>query len=304
MICTQQTCAEWDGMHSLFLIKAVGILIIINSSGRPEFPAKTQADTEKYLLEGLDKWRQQMGIKKFILCGHSLGGYVATKYAHNNPDKVMALMLISPAGMWPIPSNFHKEMEGFLKTIGCIKRNIFKKASAYWAPGKSPLQLLRNFGRSSIFVLKSYVNWFPALQEQEKADMKEYLFHILMKPGTGELAMPYLLHPVYYAKSKEFEQGAYGVNPLAKTLNELKIPVSVFFGTRDWMASRTPSGANLDENPHIKQRMIEDASHHIYLDKPDELINAILEDLSAIPGATSILPSIPIGPAKLIQIEQ
>jgi len=149
-------------------------------------------------VEGLEKWRQKMGIKKLVLCGHSLGGYVATKYTKKNPDVVIGLMLISPAGVWPEPPDFQKEMEEFLRKISCVKRNLFKKASAYWTPGKSPLQLLRNFGRTSSLLLNTYINFFPSLSDQEKSDMKEFLFHVLMKPGTGELAMPYFLTPVFF----------------------------------------------------------------------------------------------------------
>ncbi len=121
---------------------------------------------------------------------------MAAKYANRNPDKVMALVLLSPAGLWPRPPNFEEEFRSFMKSIGCIKRHLFNKAQKYWAPGKSPLELLRMFGPISNLMLKSYVNMYPALGAEEKLDVKAYLQQALMRPGTGEFAMPYILLPV------------------------------------------------------------------------------------------------------------
>jgi abhydrolase domain-containing protein 5 len=42
------------------------------TSGRPPFGAKNRADAEAFFLESLAKWRQQMGIDKMVLVGHSL----------------------------------------------------------------------------------------------------------------------------------------------------------------------------------------------------------------------------------------
>eukprot|EP01022_Parablepharisma_sp_SALTPOND_P018619 TRINITY_DN306_c0_g1_i1.p1 TRINITY_DN306_c0_g1~~TRINITY_DN306_c0_g1_i1.p1 ORF type:complete len:213 (+),score=3.86 TRINITY_DN306_c0_g1_i1:469-1107(+) len=200
-------------------------------SGRPKFTAGDREQADNYLIEGLEKWRQEMGFDKFILCGHSLGGYVAAKYAYQHPDRVLALILISPAGLWPAPSNFKQTFQAFLNRFGSFQRYFIKKALDYWSPGNSPLQLLRSLGRTSSLLLKQYVNWFSLSSEEERSDVREYLYHLLMKEGTGELAMPYILLP-----------GAYGVDPLINTLNQLKVPITVFFGTNDWMASRNPVG--------------------------------------------------------------
>lgn len=42
------------------------------ASGRPPFRAKDRAGAEAFFLESLAKWRQQMGIDKMVLVGHSL----------------------------------------------------------------------------------------------------------------------------------------------------------------------------------------------------------------------------------------
>eukprot|EP00826_Nyctotherus_ovalis_P029877 TRINITY_DN2369_c0_g3_i5.p1 TRINITY_DN2369_c0_g3~~TRINITY_DN2369_c0_g3_i5.p1 ORF type:complete len:219 (-),score=37.57 TRINITY_DN2369_c0_g3_i5:155-811(-) len=213
-----------------------------------------------------------MGIEKMIVSGHSLGGYVATKYAAKYPSNVISLVLISPAAVWPSTPAFEEEMKAMINNFGFIQRNVFKKATAYWVPGKTPLKLLRTLGRVSSIGLKSYVNIFGKLQEDERADLREYLFHILMKPGTGEVAMGYVL-----------ERGAFGVDPLLAYLHEFKFPVSIYFGDKDWMARTKPK--DFGENPYylknswVKEEIIKDAGHHICLDNPDDLIESISNNL-------------------------
>ena len=137
-----------------------------------------------------------MGFKTMFLCGHSMGGYIATKYAQKYPERVRSLVLVSPAGIWPKPADFNTKLEDKLKTIGFIRRSIVKRVISSWTPGKSPLELLRNFGTFTMLLLRVYVKFYRDLEKKERHDLNHYLFHILMRRGTGEFAMPYLLHLV------------------------------------------------------------------------------------------------------------
>ena len=68
-------------------------------SGRPPFTAKTTFEAENWFIDSLEKWRAAHGIRFMRLLAHSLGGYLAVRYAQRYPDRVAHLMLISPAGM-------------------------------------------------------------------------------------------------------------------------------------------------------------------------------------------------------------
>jgi pimeloyl-ACP methyl ester carboxylesterase len=139
-----------------------------------------------------------MGIQKFHLCGHSLGGYAATKYAGSHQKNVLSLTLLSPAGMWPVPANINKELNRLLKQSNFITSAILKKVKNYWVPNRSPFQLLRNFGLCSLLYLKTYVQSYLRLEKAERKDLMRYLFQILMNRGTGKLAMSYILHPIFF----------------------------------------------------------------------------------------------------------
>eukprot|EP01032_Pedospumella_encystans_P027304 gene27304-30864_t len=66
-----------------------------------------QAVTDE-LIDSLEKLRVEENIPHFTLAGHSLGGYLAGKYAVKYPDVVDNLVLISPVGIpEPPPSETH-----------------------------------------------------------------------------------------------------------------------------------------------------------------------------------------------------
>ncbi|MBL8968722.1 MAG: alpha/beta fold hydrolase [Spirochaetaceae bacterium] len=57
-------------------------------------PACTMAN----LVAWLDAFGGELGLGRFALAGHSLGGFLAAAYAADHPDSVEALVLLDPAG--------------------------------------------------------------------------------------------------------------------------------------------------------------------------------------------------------------
>jgi cardiolipin-specific phospholipase len=47
-----------------------------------------------------------MGLQKFILAGHSFGGYMASVYALLHESRVKKLLLFSPVGVPKQPEDF------------------------------------------------------------------------------------------------------------------------------------------------------------------------------------------------------
>lgn len=63
-------------------------------------PMETRVSrAEHFFLSSLEAWRASEGIERMVLVGHSLGGYLSTAYALRYPERVSALILVSPAGI-------------------------------------------------------------------------------------------------------------------------------------------------------------------------------------------------------------
>jgi pimeloyl-ACP methyl ester carboxylesterase len=51
------------------------------ASSRPDFTCKSTEETESWFIDSLEEWRKAKNLDNFILLGHSLGGYIAARYA-------------------------------------------------------------------------------------------------------------------------------------------------------------------------------------------------------------------------------
>ncbi len=63
-------------------------------------------------LERLDRFRQGLGLRRFHLIGHSMGGFISAVYAARYPDQVISLGLIAPHGVdEPEPGDFARSVD-------------------------------------------------------------------------------------------------------------------------------------------------------------------------------------------------
>ncbi|MDT8272830.1 MAG: alpha/beta fold hydrolase [Desulfomonilia bacterium] len=64
------------------------------------------------ITDGISRAIDELGIERFHLAGNSMGGWISTYYASLNPDRVLTLGLVDPAGVAsPIQSDLHKKIE-------------------------------------------------------------------------------------------------------------------------------------------------------------------------------------------------
>lgn len=101
---------NFDDLSSVAGVRIHAIdLLGFGFSSRPSFP-KFNLNTvegvkqyEDWFIDAIEKWRIKRGLDKFVLVGHSFGGYLSCCYAmkyHNQENQLLdKLVLLSPVGV-------------------------------------------------------------------------------------------------------------------------------------------------------------------------------------------------------------
>lgn len=87
-------------------------------------------------ISGIEKWRQHVGLERFVLLGHSLGAYLASSYALAHPERIAHLILADPWG-YPeksIESASNIQLPTWVKIVGTVVQK-FNPLAAVRAAG-------------------------------------------------------------------------------------------------------------------------------------------------------------------------
>lgn len=90
------TQAAWDALVPLLDPTLRIVAFDLPGFGRSDKP-DARYDTA-FFAAVIDSVADALMPASFVLCGHSLGGYIAANYAAAHPDRVERLILIAPAG--------------------------------------------------------------------------------------------------------------------------------------------------------------------------------------------------------------
>lgn len=96
--------------YRIYIVDHLGM----GRSSRPEFTANSLEAAEEFFVESLELFRQIEGIERFVLVGHSFGGYISGCYVLKYPERVEKVLYLSPVGFGHKPKefDFYKELEG------------------------------------------------------------------------------------------------------------------------------------------------------------------------------------------------
>jgi cardiolipin-specific phospholipase len=235
------------------------------------------------------------------LVGHSLGGYLAARYAmrlnqiQNENDtsspNLSKIILASPVGFQAAPAAHERIPSTSLPPA-------FRIVDALWSANFTPQALVRAMGstRGKNAIKRALHGRIPHLNQSASTNSKEktseldlladYLYHVTVAPASGEYAMNSLLEPA----ASEEGAGVYAREPLgpglmASDLEQSSLQsVKILFGDHDWMrfnetAARQEcdfirNNCNISADVHI----IPKAGHHLYLDNSSSFLRHILDD--------------------------
>jgi abhydrolase domain-containing protein 5 len=245
-------------------------LLGMGMSSRPIFDITNTQESLDFFINSFEKWRIEEGLDQFILAGHSFGGHVSCHYTKRNPNIVKKLFLISPMGFTnymdgrkkppvPKPSMFDRINNSMTLSIFSKKMTncyIVQKTCMGWLFYKS--------------LMKTWLN-MPASIANIAID---FLILTFKMPESSEKALFTLINSDYDA--------FYPLEGIVKSMED--IPVTVFYGDRDWMDSvgaRALSERDVKQN-NVKLIFIKDAGHQIHLHNPKDLLVHLMEEDNVI----------------------
>lgn len=227
-------------------------------------PFDLNGDVEGQFVETIERWRQKKGIDKFILLGHSFGGYLSASYALRHPERIAHVILADPWGVQDRQSSPNRGTYRFPMWVRAVN-SIFQHFN--------PLAVLRVTGP-----------YGPSLVQRFRGDLREkfrpklnddcdkflsYIYHCNAQRATGETAFKSLTLPFGWPK-----------NPLINRLLDLddSVTLTFIYGSRSWI-ERTPGEFLRDcmRPNRVVVNVIQGSGHHVYADKFTEFNEMVKE---------------------------
>ena len=208
-------------------------------------------------LADIERIRQILGDEQLILIGHSWGGFLATLYAAEFPERVAALVLVAPADMLVMPQ---PGGDLFAVVRQRLPADMQAEFDAY-------LKEYLNFG--NVFT-KSEAD----LQAANRAFGKYYLMTTdLSLPAAEEAAIGgWMVQAMYFSIGQRHDYRA--------ALQQITAPTLVLHGVND-LQSATVSQGYVDSLVNAQLVTIPDASHFMFEEQPVRFGEAVRTFLQA-----------------------
>ena len=245
-------------------------IIGMGLSSRINIEFTTNEQCIDFFVESIEAFRLSLEKnynlkKKFILCGHSLGGYFVTSYAFKYPKYIDSLFLMSPTGI----TDVEKYGGSIFENMGLAMSLSMRSISPLWK-SKYTVQDI-----SQKFVIKNLINYGL----KKRFDISQEENDIL-----GEITEITLQYPkdldtaIYFVFKHPFPTP---VIPLEDLIKE-KIPdmnIIFCYGELDWMDNSGAKRLNLFDKNKYKYFTIYNAGHTFPLDNPGEVGKILLNEL-------------------------
>ncbi|XP_037558693.1 (Lyso)-N-acylphosphatidylethanolamine lipase isoform X6 [Dermacentor silvarum] len=220
---------------------------------------------EEQMVQSIEAWRQEMQLERFVLAGHSLGGFLSASYALCYPHRVAHLVLEDP---WGFPVFDPGRPRG--KRMG---------------PWLAPLQLycnrfnvlsgLRASGLLGPFIMQAALSGAHSLFGRVVTDptaIPNYVYHCNVRRPTGEEAFRNL--SVYFGWTK---------NPMVLRFLDLdpEVPVTFVYGKTTFI-TRSPAEhiKKTRINGYVDVQVVDNCGHNVHMDQPEkfnELVNKVCD---------------------------
>lgn len=208
-------------------------------------------------IADIERIRRLLGEEKLILIGHSWGGFLASLYAAEFPDRVEALILVAPADVLVMP----QQSGGLFELVR--ERLPEEMQPDFEAYLEEYLDFGNIFARSEadlVALNQEFGQYYQAAIE-------------IPLPQQGQPG-GWMVQAMYFSMGQRHDYRA--------ALQAVRAPVLVIHGAADLQSEET-TRIYLDAFPNASFQVVEEAGHFVFLEQPNifaEVVGDFLEKLS------------------------
>ncbi len=228
--------------------------------------APSEKITLHRILKDYEEIRTYYGIRKWVLLGHSFGGYIAQRYASLCPQAVSGLIMENPA-------------IDLTDSVRCIIRNYILFFEE-WGDEQEVKRLKAALDRISVSDGLNMINSYPNHIRSEfwKVDC-------LPSKSLRQLASVQRI-PRYHAKLLHFAK-AMSEDPELKadgwkSLHEIICPTLLLYGEWDAITDRDIRSKFLSVSKCGTMQEIDECGHYIHLGQVKAMYSAITDFIAAM----------------------
>ena len=214
-------------------------------------------------LKDIERVRQVLGDDQIILMGHSFGAFLAALYAAEYPDKVKALVLISPADLMKFPpehgdlfATVRKELPESLVPEFDAWQKQYLDFSGIFKKSESELQELNS----------EFAKYYEAALKARGLDLPKV-------PDAPELTGGWMVHAQYFSMGKQHDY--------SDALKGVQVPVLIIHGALD-LQPEAASRAYAEMFPNAQFEKIANAGHFVFYEQPDTFATVVRRFLNGL----------------------
>ncbi|KAK7114084.1 (Lyso)-N-acylphosphatidylethanolamine lipase-like isoform X2 [Littorina saxatilis] len=237
-------------------------LLGFGRSSHPSFSSDAD-EAEAKFVDSIETYRKEMNLDKFILLGHSLGGFLCASYCLRYPEHVKHLIMVDPWGMDTRPS------EGTRRELPLLFKFLLPLFYAF-----NPLSMLRAIGPLGPVIVKKFRPGLAETFAEKLGDpsiFHEYIYHCNAQSPSGEIGFKSLTKHMGWAKQPMLER---------MTAIDPDLPISFIYGAQSWVDRNSGWKVKQARQSYVDVQILRGAGHHVYADRYN-VFNSLVESIAS-----------------------
>ncbi len=214
-------------------------------------------------IADIERIRQILGDEKIILIGHSWGGFLASLYAAEFPERVEALILVSPANVLIMPQP-EADSDLFASVRARLPENQQAEFDEFMAEYMDFNTLFEKSEVDLLAMNEEFAAYYVSVMDDAAVKKAEAM------PEQGQPG-GWMVWAQYLSMGQRHDY-----SPI---LADVDVPVLVIHGADD-MQSEAASRQYVDAFPSAEFMVIENASHFAFGEQPEVFANIVLDFLN------------------------